>query len=192
MKNLEVLIERWRAGDQRAAEHIYNQHREQTFRLAYGLLGNTEDAEEAAQDAFTYALLHINHFAAQKSKFTTWLYMITLSRSRDILRKRRPPTFSLTAWLRNRQSPLVSRSGPEQRIAENEIRHSVWNAVQDLPPALREATILRHWSGLTYQEIAEITGCALKTAQSRVRLAHQKLVQILGEVDFQQSAEETR
>ena len=192
MMNLEALIERWRAGDQRAAESIYNQHREQTFRLAYALLGNSEDAEEATQDALTYALLNIRHFDQQRSKFTTWLYMITLSRSRDIMRKRRLPTFSVTSWLQNRRGPLDSRLGPEQRATENETRKSVWDAIQDLSPDLREATTLRHWGGLTYQEIAEITGCTMKTAQSRVRLAHQKLVHILGAVDFHQSAEETR
>ena len=192
MKNLEMLVERWRAGDERAAEMLYNQHREQTFRLAYGLVGNTEDAEEAAQDALTYALLHIHHFDERRSKFTTWLYTITVSRSRDILRKRHAPNFSLTAWFRNRQSLQDSLPGPEQRAAKNEIRNSVWGAIQDLSPMLREAIILRHWSGLTYQEIADIIGCTMKTAQSRVRLAHQKLARILGEADLQLTAEEPR
>jgi RNA polymerase sigma-70 factor (ECF subfamily) len=192
MMNLEALMERWRAGDQRAAESIYNQHKEQAFRLAYGLLGDTEDAEEAAQDALTYALLHINHFDERKSKFTTWLYTITVSRSRDILRKRRVPTFSLTQWLWNRQSPQDFLPGPEQRAAKNEARHAVWEAIQELSPVLREAAILRHWGNLTYQEIAEILGCTMKTAQSRVRLAHQKLARILDEDDLQQTVEETR
>lgn len=192
MKNLEMLVERWRAGDEHAAEMLYNQHREQTFRLAYGLLGNTEDAEEAAQDALTYALLHIHHFDERRSKFTTWLYTITVSRSRDILRKRHAPNFSLTAWLRNGRSLQDSLPGPEQRAAKNELRSSVWGAVQDLSPMLREAIILRHWSGLTYQEIADIIGCTMKTAQSRVRLAHQKLARILGEADLQLTAEEPR
>ena len=92
MATLDVLIERWRAGDQRAAETIYNQHRDRTFRLAYALLGNAEDSEEAAQDALTYALLNIRQFDERRSQFTTWLHMITVSRSRDILRKRRLPT----------------------------------------------------------------------------------------------------
>jgi DNA-directed RNA polymerase specialized sigma24 family protein len=64
--------------------------------------------------------------------------------------------------------------------------------VQNLAPVLREAIILRHWGGHTYDEIAEITGCPAKTAQSRVRLAHQKLAQVLGDADLQQPAEETR
>jgi RNA polymerase sigma-70 factor (ECF subfamily) len=192
MKNLETLVERWRAGDERAAEMLYNQHREQTFRLAYGLLGNREDAEESAQDALTYALLHIHHFDERKSKFTTWLYTITVSRSRDLLRKRHTPTFSLSAWFRNRQNPRDPHPGPEQRAAKNEASSAVWEAIQTLSPMLREAAILRHWGNFTYQEIAEILGCTMKTAQSRVRLAHQKLARILDEHDLQQTAEETR
>jgi len=192
VKNLEVLIERWRAGDEGAAELLYNQYREQTFRLAYGLLGNTADAEEAAQDALTYALLHIHHFDERRSKFTTWLHTITVSRSRDILRKRHAPTFSFTAWFRNRQSPQDSQPGPEQRAAKKEVRNAVWDAIQDLSPMLREAAILRYWGNFTYQEISEILGCTMKTAQSRVRLAHQKLARILDEDDLQQTSEETR
>ena len=192
MMNLEALIERWRAGDQRAAEAIYNQHREQTFRLSYGLLGNSEDAEEVTQDALSYALLHIHHFDAHRSQFTTWLYRITVSRSRDLLRKRRVPNLPFSHWIRDWQSPIDFRPGPEQRAENKEYQKSLWKALQTLSPALREAIVLRHWGGHTFQEIAEITNCPLKTAQSRVRLAYQKLADILEEVDFQQSAEETR
>ena len=191
MSNLEILIERWRAGDQRAAEAIYNLHRDRTFRLAYALLNNLEDAEEAAQDALGYALVNITHFDERRSKFTTWLHMITVSRSRDILRKRRLPTFSLTTWLRGRGHPPDPNPGLEQQVEKGEMRCAVWQAVQELSPMLREAIVLRHWGGHTYQEISEIVGCPMKTAQSRVRLAHQKLSQTLAEADLKQLAEET-
>ena len=190
MTNLEALIERWRAADERAAEAIYNLHRDRTFRLAYGLLGNTEDAEEAAQDALAYALLNIHHFDEKRSKFTTWLHMITVSRSRDVLRKRRLPTFSLTAWLKDRKSPPDPRPGPEYQFEKTEMQNTVWIALQKLSPMLREAVVLRHWAGHTYQDISEIVGCPMKTAQSRVRLAHQKLAKILIDVDLPQIAEE--
>jgi len=191
MANLDVLIERWRAGDQHAAEAIYNLHRDRTFRLAYALLGNTADAEEAAQDALAYALLHINRFDERRSQFTTWLHMITVSRSRDLLRKRHIPAFSLSALLTHRQVPQDPGPGPEQTAEKSEVRSIVWEAVQALNPLLREAIVLRHWGGHTYQEIAEIVSCPMKTAQSRVRLAHQKLAQTLSEADLHQFAEKT-
>jgi RNA polymerase sigma-70 factor (ECF subfamily) len=87
MPDLSALIQRWQGGDERAAEAIYNHHREATFRLAYGLLGSVADAEEAAQDALTYALTHINHYTAGRASFATWLHTITVSRCRDRQRR---------------------------------------------------------------------------------------------------------
>lgn len=175
MTHLSTLIERWRVGDQKAAEEIYNLHQARVYRLAYGLLGNAEDAEEAAQDALTYALLNIHNFDEKRSKFTTWLHLITISRSRDLLRKRRLPTISISDWFRSGRSQRSEAPGPEQRAIQAEEHGVVWRIVQDLTPSLREAIILRHWGGHTYQEIAEIVGCPIRTAQSRVRLAYQKL-----------------
>ena len=191
MATLDVLIERWRAGDQRSAEAIYNLYRDRTFRLAYALLGNAADAEEVAQDALAYALLNIHRFDEHRSQFTTWLHMITVSRSRDLLRKRHIPAFHLSALLNRRQSPPDPAPGPEQTAEKSEVRSVVWEAVQALNPLLREAIVLRHWGEHTYQEIAEIVGCPMKTAQSRVRLAHQKLAHTLSETDLRQLAEES-
>jgi len=181
MAHLESLIERWRAGEPWAAEELYNCHRERVYRLSYALVGNPEDAEEAAQDALTYALLHIRNFDSRRSKFTTWLHMITVSRCRDLHRKRKLPVLSLSDWLRNRGGRMVSDTTPEQKLIQQDDRRTIWDAVQTLPTVFREAIVLRHWGGHTYQEIAEILGCPIRTAQSRVRLAHQRLERILSE-----------
>jgi RNA polymerase sigma-70 factor (ECF subfamily) len=189
--NLEYWIEKWRAGDQHAAETIYNLHRERTFRLSFALLGNSEDAEEAAQDALSYALIHINQFDSKRSKFSTWLHMITVSRSRDVHRKRRSPVFSLSTHLKQRSKSQNQEPTPEKLIEKWERNEEIWDAVQKLTPLLREAIVLRHWGQHTYREISQIVGCPLKTAQSRVRLAHQKLTQLLIDVDQPQYSEET-
>ena len=190
MQNLQNLIERWRTGDQQAAESIYNQHKDSTYRLAYALLGNSQDAEEAAQDALNYALRNIGRFDPSRSKFKTWLHMITISRSRDLYRKRHLPTLSLTAWLQHRRSPVNDENSLEQFVEKTELRNEVWEAVQKLSPMLREAIVLRHWNRHTYQEIGEIVGCPMKTAQSRVRLAHQKLAITLNELELSQNTQE--
>ena len=184
MTSIERLIERWKAGDESAAAEIYNRHRERVYRLSYALVGNLEDAEEAAQDALTYALLNISNFDSHRSKFTTWLHMITVSRCRDLLRKRRLPTHSFSDWLqrvRASREPwaFIHQTDPEREIIQSEHRSTVWESVQNLSPILREAIILRHWGGHTYQEIADIVGCPIRTAQSRVRLAYQKLESVL-------------
>jgi RNA polymerase sigma-70 factor (ECF subfamily) len=183
MTQLDTLIERWKAGDESAAAAIYDLHQTKTYRLSYGLLGNAEDAEEAAQDALTYALLNIHNFDAKRSQFATWLHMIAVSRCRDIQRKRRLPTISIADWLTRFRGRNSEVPPPEQEAINNEKQVTVWTAVQELNPQLREAITLRYWGGHTYQEIADITGCPLRTAQSRVRLAYQHLEKYLNEAD---------
>lgn len=190
MTHLTTLINRWRVGDQKAAEEIYNLHQTRVYRLAYGLLGNSEDAEEAALDALTYALLNIHNFDEKRSKFTTWLHMITVSRSRDLLRKRKIPSISISEWFQTIRERKLVEPTPEYKTMQNEESASVWKMVQELSPHLREAIILRHWGSHTYQEIADIVGCPIRTAQSRVRLAYQHLEKDLAKTEQYHFAEE--
>jgi RNA polymerase sigma-70 factor (ECF subfamily) len=175
MTDISVFIERWRSGDQRAAESLYNYHRDQTFRLAYGLLGNAADAEEAAQDALTYALTNIRRYDSDRASFSTWLHTITVSRCRDRQRKRRVFQFSLSQWLHGGGDAPDPGPTQEHQLVKAEMHGEVWTAVQALSPALREAVLLRYWAGHTYREMAEILECPLPTAQSRVRLAYEHL-----------------
>ena len=175
MPDIDALVQRWRDGDEWAAEALYNYYRESTFRLAYGLLGNLADAEEAAQDALTYALVNVHRYDPQRASFSTWLHYIAVSRSRDRHRRRRPSGLSLTYWLDRGGGPPDPGAGPERQTIEHESRSRVWEVVQTLNRPMREAIVLRYWAGHTYREMAEILDCPVATAQSRVRLAYQRL-----------------
>ena len=177
MSDVNRLIQRWQAGDERAAEALYNHHQASIFRLAYGLLGEAADAEEAAQDALTYALVNIHRYDPRRASFATWLHTITVSRDR--YRRRRLPSLSLTAWLQRGGDVADLSPGPERRAIQAETHGQVWEAVQALSQPLREAVLLRYWAGHTYREMADILGCPLPTAQSRVRLAYKQLRRIL-------------
>lgn len=175
MTDVSAWVQRWQAGDERAAELLYYRFRERTFRLAVGLLGDAAEAEEAAQEALTYALLNIKRYDANRASFSTWLHTITVSRCRDRYRRRRVPSLSLNAWFGRGGDVADTAPSPEKLAVEAETRSQVWRAVQNLDPTLREAIVLRYWAGHTYKEIGEILGCPLRTAQSRVRLAFEKL-----------------
>lgn len=179
MIQTDILIERWLNGDERAAEALYNRFRDSSFRLAYVLLGNKEDAEEAAHDALNYALSKIDRFRPEKASFKTWLNTITVSRCRDRQRRKRLPRIALSVWMQRGKDIPSREDNPEQAAARKEMRSEVWAAVQELKPAYKEAIYLRHWEGHTYREMSEIIGCPLPTAQSRVRLAHQQLRTLL-------------
>jgi RNA polymerase sigma-70 factor (ECF subfamily) len=193
MTETERWIERWQAGDERAAKALYERFRASTYRLAYSLLGNAEDAEEAAQDALTYALTNIHRYDPTRASFSTWLHTITVSRSRDRHRRRKPPLFSLSRWLGRGREPSTDRSGPEQHAVARETRHEVQDALQALSPPLREAVVLRYWAGHTYREIADIMDCPVRTAQSRVRVAYEQLrTRLAPSVLHQMKEEESR
>lgn len=175
MLDTQQLIERWQAGDESAAQLLYDQHRDRTYRLAYGLLGGEEDAEEVAQDALTYALVNIDKFRPDKSRFSTWLHTITVSRARDKYRKRKFSTQSLTDWMEKGRDVVDETPTPEAARQNAERRQTVRDALNTLKPSLREAVVLRYWSGHSFREIAEIMDCPLGTAQSRVRRAFEQL-----------------
>jgi RNA polymerase sigma-70 factor (ECF subfamily) len=189
--NIASLIERWCAGDERAAEGLYHQHVELVHRLAYGLLGSPEDAEEVAQDVMAYALAHIDRYDAGRARFTTWLHTIAVSRCRDKRRRKWLPRLSLTALLGRGGDIADPTRRPEQDVAAGETHGEVWEAVQALSPLLREAVMLRYWTEHTYREMAEILGCPVPTAQSRVRLAFQELRKTLNQADWASLEKET-
>ena len=176
MHNIDALIERCQTGDERATEALYNYHQGQVFHLAYGILGNWEDAQEVTQDALVYAITKINHYDSRKARFSTWLYTITVSRCRNKLRGRRFSRLSLTTWLEGNDDDVPDANpGQEADVIRREQRDEVWLAIRNLSPSLREAIVLRHWGELTYREMAEVLGCPIRTAQSRVRLAYENL-----------------
>lgn len=175
MPDIDTLIQRWQAGDERAAEMLFNQFREQVYRLAYGLLGEPADAEEAAQDALSYALLNIRRFDPNRASFTTWLHTITVSRCRNRYRRKRFASVSLFTWLEEGHDIADPAAPPEHLTRRREIHSEVWEAIRRLKPPLREVILLRYWAEHTYQEIAGIVGCPVPTAQSRVRLAFDQL-----------------
>jgi RNA polymerase sigma-70 factor (ECF subfamily) len=142
MTNVNILIERWRAGDERAVEALYNYHRERVFRLAYGILDNRIDAEEVTQESLIYALTNIKRYDPRRARFSTWLHTITVSRCRNVLRSRRGLRLSLASWLKKGGDVPDPTPDQERQAVRAEIRSQVWQAVQQLSPPLREAILL--------------------------------------------------
>jgi RNA polymerase sigma-70 factor (ECF subfamily) len=176
----DQFIQRWlNDSDERAAEALYQTHHKRVYRLAYALLGDAGDAEEVMQDTMVYALTRVKSFDPQRASFTTWLHTITVSRCRDRQRRKRPAYVPLDGHIESADHLENVVAGPEQATIARESRHELWNALDQLSPNLREAVVLRYWSGHTYQEMAEILHCPLPTAQSRVRLAYDQLRRLL-------------
>jgi RNA polymerase sigma-70 factor, ECF subfamily len=179
----QVLIARCLAGEEVAYDALYQRYAAYLYRLVYGLLQHRQDAEEVLQDSFEYAFRRLDRYDSNRASFKTWLYQIAVSRSRNKRRRKWLPTLSLTqlpgGQLRDRTSPQ-----PEEGLALTQRHRAVWDALQQLTPRLRETAILRYYEELTYVEIGQVLGIPPKTAQSRMRLAHQQLKNLLSEEEL--------
>jgi RNA polymerase sigma-70 factor, ECF subfamily len=169
---LNEIIESCLKGDQAGFAALYERCSPSIYRLCYGLLMNRQDAEDVMQEAFVYAFKNLARYDATRASFKTWLYTIALSRCRNNYRRKGWLGF---ITLLSPDLPAPRSETPEAKFVQQDARAAVEKALTTLSPRLREAVILRYGHGLTYREIAEVTGCPQKTAESRVRLAHERL-----------------
>ncbi len=179
---LMALIDRCKAGDQAAYAELYEHYAAGLYRLAYSILLDVGDAEDVLQDAFIYAFRSLRNYDPARGEFHTWMYTITVSRCRNMRRRKILPTIDLGQLLLLGLEPSGPRQEvPEAALARQDIQTALSAALRTLSPRLREAVALRYGQGLTFREMAEVLGCPQKTAESRIRLAHEALGSALGE-----------
>lgn len=169
----DVLIAACLRGDQQSFDRLYHLFAGSIYRLCYSLLLNRQDAEDVMQETFVYAFRNLRRYDARRAGFKTWLYTIAISRCRNHYRRRRP-LLDLAQVIRQEIAGPRTEL-PEAAAVQRDARDAVEAALADLSPRLREAVVLRYGHGLTYREIAEVMDCPQKTAESRVRLAHEAL-----------------
>jgi len=170
----EAIIGQCLQGDQTGFATLYERFAPGVYRLCYSLVLNRQDAEDVMQETFVYAFKNLHRFDANRASFKTWLYTIAVSRCRNTYRRKRFPLLDLSQLLHFEVSAPKSET-PEAAIARRDAKDAVEDALTTLTPRLREAVVLRYGHGLTYREMAEVMGCPQKTAESRVRLAHETL-----------------
>ncbi len=171
---IDAIIARALAGDQPAYAELYDRFAASLYRLCYSLLMNEQDAEDILQESFLYAFKNLHRFDSNKASLKTWLYTISVSRCRNTYRRKRFLTVDISQWLGFELKAPPSEA-PEAAVIRRDANESISNALLDLSPRLREAIVLRYGQGMTYREISEVMGCPQKTAESRVRLGHQRL-----------------
>jgi RNA polymerase sigma-70 factor (ECF subfamily) len=177
----QELIGRALAGDEAAACKLHDTHYPAVLRLAYMLLQNQQDAEDAAQDAFVYAFEHLVRFDPERATFATWLKIIVTSRCRDRQRRRRIRWLSLQELTEKGLEPEDETPDhrPDVVLELVGMQQVVWEALKQVPHKSRQALILRYFGGLSYPEMSQALGCSVSTAKSRVVYGHQALARLL-------------
>ncbi len=178
----EVLVDQARQGNPAAREELFRRHFGISQRVAYRLLGNEEDAQDAVQDAFVKALRHLDDFDG-RSGFLTWLLKIVHNAALDAGRKRkRRPTVRIDDAEKGGAEAAI-HDDPALGLHREDLKKSLNAALDRLSPVTRSAFVLFAEAGLSYKEIAIVQDVPIGTIMSRIFSARQKLQSYLEGVD---------
>jgi RNA polymerase sigma-70 factor (ECF subfamily) len=169
--DLRVLVERARTGDAAALDRLLRVLEPQIWRFGLRLCGDREDARDVLQDTLLGAVRTLGEFRGEAA-LSTWLY--TIARSHCIKKRRRPKgapanLVSLDADSGEAGRGLAdSASGPAEQAERAELGRLLERALATLPPAFREAVVLRDLEGLSAPEAAAVLGVSVAAVKSRL------------------------
>jgi len=169
------LIIRAKAGDRTAFDQIIISHQRKIISLAWRMLGNQEDARDAAQETFMRVYKSFGRFDPAQD-FNGWLYRIAVNVCRDLARKRRSNHFSLEAEVES--GAIAEPASPhdtESAALLAQEQAILWRALATLPEKERAAIVLRDLEGLETEEVARILGSSPTTVRSQISAARVKI-----------------
>ena len=178
MNEESIWLEQARQGDKVAFGKLIEAYQGPVYNLAYRMLNNSGEAEEAAQEAFIRAFTRLDSYNPAH-KFSTWLLSITSNYCIDQLRKRRAVLLSIDEPLP--PHPALSadqEKRPESQLLMNEQQAMVQSLLEELAPDYRQAVVLRYWHELSYEEIAEMMDTTVSAIKSRLFRARKQLAEI--------------
>ncbi len=183
----DALIERCLAGDQVAWDQIVRQHWRKVFNLAYKFVGRHDEAEDLTQDIFLKIFKALHTFD-RRANFQTWLISISRNLCIDHYRSVRKERETMARDVDASQLTPVSRErGPHGQLEQTNLRDLIRLALAELPPALRQAVVLRDLQEFSYQEIADQLGLPEGTVKSRINRGRLELARQLRRLQSQRT-----
>lgn len=154
---------------------LYERHSGLLLALALRILHNRHDAEEVVQEVFLYAWRRADSYDPARSSVSSWLVIITRSRSLDRLRSCRRAESIRSEIQQNDPAPPVLPSEGFDQVLSGERSARVRQAVAQLPPPQRQVLEFSYYRGWTQKEVAEEIGIPIGTVKTRTFLALKKL-----------------
>jgi RNA polymerase sigma factor (sigma-70 family) len=172
------LVALARSGDKDAFGQLIERYQQMVRHIALGMVAHEEIARELAQEAILQAYLSLDHLR-DISRFKSWLYGIVLNVCRSYIRDQKINPYSLEAMMGGMYrdmlyypSPVID---PEEIVEQRELHTIVLQAVQELSPKDRAATLLFYYEQLSMREIAAILGVSITAVKGRLHRARELL-----------------
>ncbi len=179
-----TLIRRARDGDQEAFRVLVERYQGAVYNLAYRMLGDPQEAEDAAQEIFVRIYRQLAQYDSER-KFSTWVLAIATNFCIDQLRRRRlqlVPLEQIVPWARAREA------GPEGAALDREAQDEVQRLLRKLPEKYRAPLVLRYWQDLSCAEIAEVLKVPEGTVKTQLHRARKALGRLIEERERRQDA----
>lgn len=161
-------------GDTEAFAHLVERYKDVLYRYAERMTGRPDDAADVVQQAFIKGFRNLSR-CRDPERVGGWLFRIAVNLAKDRLKGRRRREVPLEST-----EPLRSERGhPESGAERAEIREEIWQALQELSDDQREAFVLKHVEGWSYEEMAERLGASVPALKMRVHRAREQLQELL-------------
>jgi len=174
-----TLVAAAKRGDTQAFEELVLRHKQRVLAVAQRITNNREDAEDAAQESFHKAFLHLDAFQ-EKSRFSTWLTRIAMNEAFMLLRRRRGvfevlPESPDDGVKSGSESFVDQGPNPEESCSQRERKQLLTEAINRLGPTIRTAILLRDIEERSVKETAQILGASITAVKARVFQGRRKL-----------------
>lgn len=176
------LIQKFLKGYHEAFNVLVLRWQPQIYSFLYRHVMNREEAEDLAQQVFITVYNTLCRLK-EHDKFKCWLYSIAINKVRDLLRTRKKNKLYSIEIDKERDyhnSPeLQGEEDPVRNAHQNELEDLIKIALSAIPHEQQDVLILKEYQGMTFEEIAEVTGCPVSTAKSRMYYGLKSLRQSL-------------
>lgn len=174
-------------GSMAAFDELVIRHKDRVFTVCYWFLGDHAEAGDYAQETFIKAFRSLKKFRFE-SAFSTWLYRIAVNTCKNRLKsseyRKKKKTLSLNRPEGHDENPVNDNlpddcPSPMDELENKQMRERILKAIDTLSPEQKSVVVLRDIEGLSYEEIAQITGFGMGTVKSRLARARLALRDLL-------------
>jgi RNA polymerase sigma-70 factor (ECF subfamily) len=176
-KEQAILVERFKRGESEAFDEIMNKYQKQVYNIAYGFIGNYEDAYDISQEVFIKVYRSLDKLR-NSSAFVLWLRRITVNTCTDYVRQQvSEETLDDVSYLSNYYSS--DNRSSDKLMETGELQKIISRAVNRLPKRQQKVFMLRHYDGLPLKDIAKTLNCSLGTVKAHLFRATRRLRDLL-------------
>jgi RNA polymerase sigma-70 factor (ECF subfamily) len=175
------IIQKLQQGNEQAFKQLVENYQKLVVNTCFGMVHNTEDAEDIAQEVFIEVFRSIQNFRAD-SKITTWLYRIAVNRSLNFIRdnKRKKWVHSIEELVKGISGQVgeiqnINNETPVSELENSQRAKILHAAIDSLPENQKAAFTLNKYEDLSYKEISEVMNLSVSSVESLIHRAKIKL-----------------